>query len=77
MRLGGTGDGMAHGATTGTLEFGAGIPIWKQGRAPAQVAIGGNGHRSGKRWRWTVGQGVKEVFGVEGIDTLKTGYPRI
>jgi hypothetical protein len=77
MQPGGTGDGMAHGATTGTLEFGAGSLIWKQGRAPAQVAIGGNGHRSGKPWRWTVGQGVKEVSDIEGIGTLKVGYPRI
>jgi hypothetical protein len=47
------------------LEFGAGSLIWKQGRALAQVVVDGNSCRSGKRRRWTVGQGVKEVSGVE------------
>jgi hypothetical protein len=62
----GTGYGTAHDAPTDPLEFGAGSPIRKQGRVFAQVAVGGNVHRSGKRRHWTVGQGVKEVSGIEG-----------
>jgi hypothetical protein len=48
------------------IEFGVGITIWKQGRVLTQVSVGGNGHPSGKRRRWMVGQGVKEVSGIEG-----------
>jgi hypothetical protein len=66
MWPGGTGDGMAHGVAADPLEFGAGWPIRKQGRVLAQVAVGGNVRRSGKRWHWTVGQGVMDVSGIKG-----------
>jgi hypothetical protein len=50
MWPGGTGDGTTHGVAADPLEFGVGRPIRKQGRALAQVAVGGNVRRSGKRW---------------------------